>query len=132
MPAATTKAHVLPGGEGEAVGGYSHDKQLAWDYLKYGWLSKQAGKVQLKDTGSLVSRTDLTSYVNKFALEGTFLTEVQNGLGKWPVNKQVDKIATDFGNVWSGFAGGSGSPQSAARSIQTTIAGDLAAGGGGC
>ena len=132
MPAATTPSHVLPGGEGEAVGGYSKDKQVAWDYLKYGWLSEAQGKVLLKDTGSLVTRTDLTPYVSKFPLEGPFLTEVKNGLGKWPVNKEVDKIATDFGNVWSGFAGGSGSPQSTAKSIQQTIHSDLAAGGGSC
>jgi multiple sugar transport system substrate-binding protein len=132
MPAASTASHVLPGGEGEAVGGYSQNKQAAWDYLKYGWLSQSQGKVLLKDTGSLVSRSDLTSYVSTFPLEGPFLTEVHNGLGGWPVNKQVDKIATDFGNVWSGYAGGSGSPESTAKSIQQTIASDLAAGGGGC
>lgn len=132
MPRATTPSHVLPGGEGEAIGGYSKNKTAAWDYLKYGWLSAGAGKVLLKDTGSLVSRKDLTSYVSKFPLEGPFLTEVRQGLAKWPVNKKVDKIATDFGNAWSGYAGGSGTPQSAAKSIQTTIANDLAAGGGGC
>jgi arabinogalactan oligomer/maltooligosaccharide transport system substrate-binding protein len=132
MPAATQPSHVLLGGEGEAVGGYSPNKQAAWDYLQYGWFSQQAGKALLADTGSLVTRSDLGGYVSKFPLEGAFLNEVKNGLGSWPDNKAVDKVATDFGNVWSGFAGGSGTPQSTAQSIRSTITSDLVAGGGGC
>jgi len=132
MPMATTAAQVLPGGEGEAIGGYSSHKQLAWDYLKYGWFSASQGKILLKDTGSIVTRSDLKPYVSSFPLEGPFLAEVTNGLGRWPVNKEVDKIATDFGNIWSGFAAGSGSPLSAAKSLATTISADIAAGGGSC
>lgn len=132
MPSATEPAHVLLGGEGEAVGGYSPNKQAAWDYLQYGWFSAAAGKVLLKDTGSLITRSDLLSYVDTFPFENAFLTEVHNGLGTWPDNKQVDKIATDLGNVWSGFAGGSGSPASTAQQIRTTVSSDLAAGGGSC
>jgi ABC-type glycerol-3-phosphate transport system substrate-binding protein len=132
MPAATAPSRVLLGGEGQAIGGYTHYPQIAFDYLKYGWFSDQAEKNVLADFGSFATRTDLTKYVSALPYDRGFAQQESHGLAPYPDNPKVSKIAEDMGNLISGFSAGSGTPLSTAQQMVTTMKADVAAGGGEC
>jgi ABC-type glycerol-3-phosphate transport system substrate-binding protein len=129
IPAGPKGTHVLPGGEGQAVGGYAKNPKMAWEYLKLGWLSKKAQQASLEIMGSLVTRTDMQSALKEKPYLGGFLSEIAT-VGKWPSGKNSLTAVTNFGNTISGFAAGQYSAQDAADKLASGLKTDL--GSGGC
>lgn len=129
IPAGPEGTHVLPGGEGQAVGGFSKNPELAWKYLQLGWLSKDAQQASLEIMGSLVTRTDMQEALKEKPYLDGFLAEIAT-VGKWPTGENSLTAVTNFGNTISGFAAGQYNAQDAAKKLASGLATDL--GSGGC
>ena len=123
--------HVLPGGEGFSVGGFSSQKQLAWDYIQYGWLSKQSDELLFKQDGVIPTRYDVAPALAKYSWASPFLTAVKSEAA-WPSNSNANKTETDLGNVLSGLFGGSSSASSAVSQAASEVQSDLSSGTGSC
>jgi len=124
IPAGPEGTHVLLGGEGQAVGGYSKNKDLAWEYLKLGWLSADAQQASLDIMGSLVTRTDMQDELAKEPYLSGFLSEIETA-GTWPQGENSLTAVTNFGNTISGFAAGQFSAAEAAAKLAEQMKKDV-------
>ena len=61
-PAGPGGSKVYPGGEGLAIGAFSKQQDLAWDYLETAWLSKQGQIANYGATGQIPVRADVAVY----------------------------------------------------------------------
>lgn len=120
IPAGPDGTHVLLGGEGEAIGGYAKNPQLAFEYLRYGWFSQEGGKQILSLMGSLPTRNDLSGYVKGSPYQTAFLTEVPKA-GKWPSGVNESTEVTNIGNTYSAVMDGSQSPSAGAQTMKSEL-----------
>jgi ABC-type glycerol-3-phosphate transport system substrate-binding protein len=124
-------SHVLPGGEGWAIGGFSKQKQLAFDYITDSWLSKAGGADSVKYQGVLPTRKDVAPVLSSQPLVSPFLPAVKTAAA-WPSASQANKAETDLSNVLSGIMGGSISASAGASQAATLVKNDIASGTGTC
>lgn len=124
-------SHVLPGGEGFAVGGFSKQKQLAWDYIEYADLSKQADQLWFTQAGTVPTRHDVSPMLARYKWVAPFLAAVKSEVG-WPADSNANKAETDLGNVLSGLFGGSVPASTASSQAASEVHADLASGKGSC
>lgn len=124
-------SHVLPGGEGWAIGGFSKNKQLAFDFITDAYLSKQAGEIQFKFSGSPPTRYDLSGLENKTPLLKPFVAAIKSDVG-WPNDSQANKAETDLSDTLSGILAGSVSPATGVKQAGSQAKADFASGSGSC
>lgn len=100
---------VYLGGQAEAIGAFTVNKELAWKFLSTTWLSQAHGEMRL-GLGSIPIRPDsLGADVDERVR--AYATAAQTGipLGSDPVT------TIEMGNVWSGLLSGQLSPSQAAE-----------------
>lgn len=124
-------SHVLPGGEGWAIGGFSKNKQLAFDFITDAYLSKQAGEIQFKVSGSPPTRYDLSGLETKTPLLKPFVAAIKSDVG-WPNDSQANKAETDLSDTLSGILAGSVSPATGVKQAGSQAKADFASGSGSC
>lgn len=124
-------SHVLPGGEGWAVGGFSKNKQLAFDFITDAYLSKQAGEIQFKFSGSPPTRYDLSGLEKSAPLLKPFVAAIKSDVG-WPNDSQANKAETNLSDTLSGILAGSVSPATGVKQAGTQAKTDFASGSGSC
>lgn len=129
LPAGPEGTHILLGGEGQAIGGYSKHPDMAWEYLKLAWLDEEAQKLSLDVMGSIITMTSMEDQVAEAPYLSGFLAQVADA-GAWPDNENQLTAITNFGNTISGFAAGQYSAAEAAQKLADDMARDL--GDGGC
>jgi multiple sugar transport system substrate-binding protein len=124
---------VLPGGEGLGIGGYSKAPDLAWQYIKASWLSKEGELLLFKATGSIPVRGDIGSSpeVAKDTLAQPFIAAAHT-VGPWPNNPKTAEAQTAIGKAVSGVVSGQLTPEQATDQAISGVQAALQAGGGGC
>lgn len=119
LPISST-AGIYLGGEGEGIGTYSKNPQLAWEYLTSSYLAPDGQLAAASLVGSLPSRLDVAknSQVTSDALLTPFATEIATVGAAYPSAKippaGVAAVQTAMGQAWSAVIGGQQSPQDAA------------------
>jgi multiple sugar transport system substrate-binding protein len=114
---------VYLGGEGEAIGAFSKNPDLAWKYLEQTYFSAEGQKIALKDVGSIPSRTDAASdkAVTDDPLLAAFAKSLADNGATYPdpavPAKSVADVELAVGQVWSAVIGGQTSPADAAAKV---------------
>lgn len=120
------KGRIYLGGEGQGIGAFSKNKDLAWSYLKTTYFSK-TGQLVVVPVGSIPSRLDSAKdpMVTGNQLLKPFAAEIaQNGSNYPPTEIPADKIndaQTAGGVAWSSVIGGTDTPASAAKKYVAAI-----------
>jgi multiple sugar transport system substrate-binding protein len=124
---------VFPGGEGLAIGAFTKYPGVVWKYLETTFLSQQGNIMDFTDTGSIPLRQDVASSpaVKNDTLVAPFVKAASNS-ARWPNNPQTAAMQLAMGQTVSGVLAGTLTPAAAAAQIESAIAKDRAAGGGGC
>lgn len=117
-------ASVAPGGEGEAVGAFSKNKRLAWEYLANTLWSAQGQVIFANGRGSIPVRPDASKdpSVADTAHIDAWVTEIANAGKRSPVRHgDLQKATQTMGEIWSGLISGQLSPGEA----QDRMTGDI-------
>ncbi len=118
---------VAPGGEGQALGAFSKNRSLAWDYLSSTWLSK-AGQVQTFEmSGSIPTRKDAQadpSVANDPNIVA-WTTELKDTGTRSEFKDPSDylKATTAVGQQWSALRQGTTTPDAAASTLADSLKG---------
>ncbi|SEB08778.1 sugar ABC transporter substrate-binding protein [Leifsonia sp. 21MFCrub1.1] len=122
-----SKGKVYLGGEGEGIGAFSKNQDLAWKYLQATYYSKAGQLIALKDSGTIPARADTAS---DSAVTGDPLIK--------PFAESVSKLGANYpdeavpaagvanqqlagGQAWSSVLGGSASPSDAAAAYKQQL-----------
>lgn len=114
---------VYLGGEGEAIGAFSDNPDLAWDYLEQTYFSAEGQKIALDDVGSIPSRTDAAgdASVTDDPLLSAFAKSLAANGANYPAPAVPAESVADqqiaVGQVWSAVIGGQMTPKDAAAKV---------------
>ncbi len=131
MPSGTQGAQVYLGGEAESIGGFSKNPQLAWDFLKGSYFSKEGQLIAFRDVGSIPSRKDAASdpLVTSDTLLAPFAQEVQNNGALYPPDAgpvtKVQNAQLVVGQQWSAVIAGQETPASGAQKAVAGVKSEL-------
>jgi multiple sugar transport system substrate-binding protein len=127
MPAGPAGSHVQLGGEGQAIGGFSKNKALAWAYLKDGFYSKAGGLLTFTESGSIPTRSDASTVLKSHPWVEPFTKAVATAMPGLD-NKNVSEAETALDDDISTMMAGGKSPAAAASAIGSSVRADLAGG----
>ena len=122
-------------GESVGVGQFSGDPDLAWDYVRTSYLSRDAQLTTFRETGALPPRLDLRAgpeIGGESASEPFLAALAPEVLVPWPTNPRTLDAQTDVGALFSSLFSGELSGGQAAREIRATVHESFEDGGGGC
>jgi multiple sugar transport system substrate-binding protein len=114
---------VYLGGEGQAIGAFSKNPDLAWDYLEQTYFSAEGQTIALENVGSIPSRTDAASdeAVTGDPLLAAFAESLSANGANYPSPAVPAESVADqqlsVGQVWSAVIGGQMSPSDAAAKV---------------
>jgi ABC-type glycerol-3-phosphate transport system substrate-binding protein len=124
-------SHVLKGGEGWAIGGFTQQKQLAFDYITTAWLSKQGGQSSYEIYGVIPARKDVAPAAAADPILSPFVAAVPS-MAAWPSASQANKAETNLSFVLSGIMAGQTSASEGAAKAAQQFKTDIASGTGSC
>lgn len=122
---------VYLGGEGEGIGAFSKNPELAWEYLAETYYSAEGQIVAVNNVGSLPTRTDASQdeAVTGNELLKPFSETITRFGANYPSSvipaAAVADVQLTVGQAWSAAIGGQKSPADAATSAVTTLDGLL-------
>ncbi|MCL2653418.1 MAG: extracellular solute-binding protein [Propionibacteriaceae bacterium] len=122
-----SSAGVYLGGEGEAVGAFSKNPDLAWKYIESAYLSPEGQLAAQSMVGSLPSRLDTAKdpSVTGNAMLAPFATTVANNGALYPAAAVppagVADVQTAMGQAWSAAISGQQSPDDAAATAIAAV-----------
>ena len=122
-----SKGKVYLGGEGEGIGAFSKNKDLAWKYLQATYYSSKGQLIALKDSGTIPARADTAadSAVTGDPLIKPFAESVSKMGANYPATKvppaSVANQQLAGGQAWSSVLGGSQSPSAAAAAYKQQL-----------
>ncbi len=111
---------VYLGGEGEGIGAFSKNKDLAWKYLASTYYSSAGELIALKDSGTIPSRADTAknAAVTGNPLIKPFADSIASMGANYPSDavpaKNVANQQLAGGQAWSSVVSGASSPSAAA------------------
>ncbi|QCB94407.1 sugar ABC transporter substrate-binding protein [Cellulomonas shaoxiangyii] len=111
---------VYLGGEGQGIGAFSENPDLAWDYLTATYLDAEGQALPAEIVGSLPSRADAAAdeVVTGNALLQPFAQSITQFGANYPSGvippEAVADVQLTLGQAWSAAIGGQKSPQQAA------------------
>ncbi|MCU1443649.1 MAG: extracellular solute-binding protein [Cryobacterium sp.] len=117
------KGKVYLGGEGEAIGAFSKNPDLAWDYLESTYFGVDGELVALENVGSIPSRTDAASddAVTSNDLLAAFAKSIEANGANYPAEvvppESVADLQLTVGQAWSAVIGGQSTPADAASQV---------------
>lgn len=132
-PAGSQGSHVFPGGEAIGIGGTTQVPDLAWEYIKTAWLSKEAGLINFNASGQIPTRGDLAQdpAITQDALALPFVQAAAE-TGNWPKNEKTADMQNAIGTAVSEIISGQTTPADAASRAADAVKAALEAGGGSC
>jgi len=102
-------ARVAPGGEGEAVGSFSKNSALAFDYLKETFWTEHGQLIDFKERGTIPARADAAASpeITENSNIAAWTSEIKDA-GTRPAAKggDITKATTVLGTVWSSVLSG--------------------------
>jgi multiple sugar transport system substrate-binding protein len=120
---------VYLGGEGQGIGKYSKNPDMAFKYLEETFLSKEGQLDALKAVGSIPSRTDAASdpSIASDPLLKPFADSIKKFGGNYPDDSvkpaSISDLQLAVGQAWSGVIGQQSSPKDAADALATKLKG---------
>lgn len=114
---------VYLGGEGEAIGAFSKNPELAWQYLEETYFSEEGQAIALKNVGSIPSRGDAASApeITNDPILAAFAQSLADNGANYPAPAVPAEAIADqqlaVGQVWSAVIGGQMSPAEAAAKV---------------
>lgn len=113
---------VYLGGEGEGIGAFSQNKDLAWKYLESTYLNKEGQLLPAEIVGSIPSRLDTAGHETVTSNE--LLKPFAESIAKYGANypspavpaKSVADVQLLMGQTWSSVLGGQQKADDAAKS----------------
>jgi multiple sugar transport system substrate-binding protein len=126
IPAGSQPSSVYLGGEGEAIGAFAANPDLAWAYLEATWFSKEGQLLALKAVGNLPTRSDAAQdpYIASSPILPAFSEAVQSGV-PLPITPAENEAQTLMGDLWSAVLSGQKTPDEAAAELAAKIPGIL-------
>ncbi|MGH1524435.1 sugar ABC transporter substrate-binding protein [Leifsonia sp. L25] len=122
-----SKGKVYLGGEGEGIGAFSKNQDLAWKYLQATYYSKEGQLIAVKDSGTIPARADTASdsAVTGDPLIKPFADSVAKLGANYPANAvpaaSVANQQLAGGQAWSSVLGGAASPSDAAATYKQQL-----------
>lgn len=119
---------VYLGGEGEGIGAFSKNPDLAWEYLTGTYLSVEGQLKAAELVGSIPSRLDAAQdqSVTSNALLDPFATTIAKYGANYPASvippAAVADVQLNVGQAWSAVLGGQTSAEQAAATLAGTLA----------
>jgi multiple sugar transport system substrate-binding protein len=120
MPAGPGGSHVQLGGEGQAIGGFSKNKALAWAYLQDGFYSKAGDLLTFTESGSIPTRKDVAVVLKSHPWVQAFTSAAATAMPGLD-NKNVSAAETPLNDDISTMMGGGSSPQSTAVNVGKAV-----------
>ncbi|WP_084626626.1 sugar ABC transporter substrate-binding protein [Demequina aurantiaca] len=120
---------VYLGGEGEGIGAFSQNPDLAWKYLSETYFSTEGQLIAADVVGSIPARADAAQddAVTSNALLDAFATSIDSNGANYPspaiAPESVADQQLEVGQVWSSVIGGQLTPDAAAEQVVTALAG---------
>lgn len=114
---------VYLGGEGQSVGAFSKNPELAWDYLEQTYFSAEGQAIALSGVGSIPSRLDAASAseVTEDPILAAFAQSIEANGANYPAPAVPAESVADqqlaVGQVWSAVIGGQMTPKEAAAKL---------------
>jgi multiple sugar transport system substrate-binding protein len=118
---------VYLGGEGEAIGAFAKNPDLAWQYLQETYYSSEGELAALKNVGSIPARTDTAGdqSITSDPLLKPFADSIAKYGATYPSDaipaKSVADVQIAGGQAWSSVLGGASSPKDAADKLNTAL-----------
>ncbi|MFF1876343.1 extracellular solute-binding protein [Leifsonia sp. NPDC058230] len=118
---------VYLGGEGEGIGAFSKNQDLAWKYLQETYYSSEGQLIALKDSGTIPARADTASdsAVTGDPLIKPFAESISSMGANYPADAvpaaSVANQQLAGGQAWSSVLGGSSSPADAAAKYKQSL-----------
>lgn len=118
---------VYLGGEGQAVGAFSQDPELAWTYLAETYYDAEGQMIPFEVVGSIPSREDVANSeeVTSSELLQPFAESLTEMGANYPAPNippdAVNDVQLGVGQAWSAALGGQQSPEEAAASVMSLL-----------
>lgn len=114
---------VYLGGEGEGIGAFSENPDIAWDYLEQTYFSYDGGVTAVENVGSIPARADAAAddAVTSNALLDAFAQSITNNGANYPSPavpaESVADQQLEVGQIWSSLIGGQITPEQASQQM---------------
>lgn len=121
------RGKVYLGGEGEGIGAFSKNKDLAWQYLQDTYYSSAGQLTALKDSGTIPSRKDTAT--NSAVTSDPIIKPFADSIASMGANYPADAVPPagvanqqlDGGQAWSAVLGAASSPSDAANKYMQSL-----------
>ncbi|MBG6237858.1 multiple sugar transport system substrate-binding protein [Mycetocola sp. CAN_C7] len=114
---------VYLGGEGQGIGAFSKNPELAWKYLEETYFSEEGQAIALENVGSIPSRGDAASApeITDDPILAAFAESLAANGANYPAPAVPAESVADqqlvVGQVWSAVIGGQMTPEEAAAKL---------------
>ncbi len=118
---------VYLGGEGQGIGAFSKNPDLAWDYLESTYFSFDGQLVALDNVGSIPSRMDAAAddAVTSNELIAPFAQSIEQNGANYPAEvvppESVADLQLTVGQAWSSVIAGQSTPDDAANQVLSRL-----------
>ena len=122
---------VYLGGEGQAIGAFSEQPDLAWQYLEETYFSEEGGIIAAETVGSIPARADAaeSDVVTSNPLIAPFAESIAENGANYPSAaippESVADVQLAVGQAWSGVISGQLTPDAAADQVMAVLDGLL-------
>lgn len=119
-------AKVAPGGEGQAVGAFGDDKDLAWEFLKSTYWTEEGQLMILDTAGSIPARADAAAApaVKEDPYLPAWTTEIADSGSRPPVKDgDIQQATSVLGEVWSAIISGQTSAEDGLQRVEQSVEG---------
>ncbi|NYF15518.1 multiple sugar transport system substrate-binding protein [Microbacterium sp. AK009] len=122
---------VYLGGEGQAIGAFSEQPDLAWDYLEATYYSEEGGVIAAELVGSIPARSDAagSEAVTGNDLMAPFADSIASNGTNYPAGvippESVADVQLAVGQAWSAVISGQLTPDAAADQVLAALEGLL-------
>ena len=118
---------VYLGGEAQAIGAFSKNPELAWDYLEETFYSSEGQLVALEKVGSIPTRADAAAdeAISSDPYLSAYSTAIAEQGAPFPdtviPSENNEAVILENGRAWSAALGGQTSPEQAAKDFLATL-----------
>lgn len=111
FPSGSAGSQVFLGGEGTSIGAFTKQSDLAWEFMKETFLSKEGQLILLREVGSIPTRTDAAAdqIIAGAPLLSVFAKGIPTGR-KLPLTDEENKAYPMMGDAFSAVVSGAEQP----------------------
>lgn len=127
LPVLKDKGQIYLGGEGQGIGAFSKNPDLAWKYLTETYMSPEGQLLASGLAGSIPTRLDVASLpeIAESEFLSAFTATIAAGGAPYPSAEIAPDVVADVfllgGQAWSSVIGGAATPEQAAQTLISEI-----------